>query len=137
MWTTKKLKVSNQIQTDSSSSDEEINIYSGTAYSNSSNNPAQPPSSLINSKVISNSNGEEIKKPKSAYLFFCVEERENVKNDGFESGEILVELGKRWTELTNSEKEKYVKMAEEDKQRYTNELNGIKVNKKEENAFNE
>lgn len=64
------------------------------------------------------------KHAKSAYLFFCQENREAVKKTlGKEAKatEITKELGKRWGLLkAKGEKHttKYVKMAEEDKQRY-------------------
>jgi hypothetical protein len=65
-------------------------------------------------------------KNKSSYMFFCADERKtiNAENTGLNNKEILVELGARWKVLKeeNSERyQSYVKIAEEDKQRYINE----------------
>ncbi len=65
-------------------------------------------------------------KNKSSYMFFCADERKaiNEENTGLNNKEILVELGARWKVLKeeNSERyQSYVKIAEEDKQRYLSE----------------
>jgi hypothetical protein len=66
--------------------------------------------------------------PKNAsgpYIFFCKEERELVKKEMPEltAKEIMAELGKRWKEIKDTDEvEKYKKMAEEDKIRYTEEM---------------
>ena len=70
-----------------------------------------------------------IKKPKSSYLFFCAEQREVVKagmKEGAKSKEVMTELGLKWSEFKTNKKykkefDKYTKMAEDDKERYTNE----------------
>jgi hypothetical protein len=70
------------------------------------------------------------KRPKSAYLFFCAEVREAVKAelDDPSGKNVMVELGVKWAELKEGaekgEKDlnRYIKMAEEDKDRYAAEM---------------
>ena len=65
-------------------------------------------------------------KNKSSYMFFCADERKviNEEKAGLNNKEILVELGARWKTLKEENSDKYqtyVKLAEEDKQRYLRE----------------
>lgn len=71
------------------------------------------------------------KRPKSAYLFFCGEQRETVQTDLDDPTpkNVTVELGVRWNTLKSatdsvSKKQlsKYENMAEADKERYTSEM---------------
>ena len=67
-----------------------------------------------------------IKRAKSAYMFFCDEERKNIKD--LKGREVLVELGARWKNLKNNDNKKvkvYEEMAQKDKAR----LNGDSENK--------
>ena len=66
----------------------------------------------------------EPKKGKSAYIFFCADERPIVKEEHPEmpAKEILAELGARWKALDEEDKEKYNKLASEDKIRYQEEM---------------
>ena len=59
----------------------------------------------------------------AAYMWFCREIREKVKEEDSSLGakEILVELGKRWKALGEEEKKVYTEMADKDKQRYERE----------------
>ena len=62
------------------------------------------------------------KKSKTAYMFFCDEERGKIVD--IKGKELLIELGKRWQILKkNNDKrlQSYQKLAEQDKERYTNE----------------
>ncbi len=68
------------------------------------------------------------KKPKSGYILYSLDERPDVKKDGFEGKEILAEIGKRWNTLDASEKQKYEKMANDEKARYEAELEEYKNN---------
>jgi hypothetical protein len=66
------------------------------------------------------------KKNKTSYMYFCMDERENIKKEGLviNNKEILVELGVRWAKVKeeNSDRyKKFVSLAEEDKIRYTND----------------
>ena len=65
------------------------------------------------------------KQAKSAYMFFCSEERKNITD--MKAKEVLVELGKRWKEFkldqeNEQELEKYNKLAEKDKTRFQEEM---------------
>ena len=66
------------------------------------------------------------KKNKSSYMFFCVDERENIKKEKSElnNKEIVVELGARWKQLKETDQDRlkyYEKLAAEDKERYAHE----------------
>jgi hypothetical protein len=66
------------------------------------------------------------KKNKSSYMFFCVDEREKIKQERSElnNKEIVVELGARWKTLKESDQDRlkyYEKLATEDKERYSRE----------------
>lgn len=56
-----------------------------------------------------------IKKPKSAYLFFCDDKRKEVqeKNPEMKMAEISKVLGGMWKELSEEEKQKYNEQREE------------------------
>ncbi|MGA0164444.1 MAG: hypothetical protein ACO3LE_09440 [Bdellovibrionota bacterium] len=66
------------------------------------------------------------KRARSAYIFFCGENREEVTKklvkDGKEKKEVLAVLGKMWRELDDDEKKPYDKMAKKDKKRYETEM---------------
>lgn len=66
------------------------------------------------------------KKNKSSYMFFCSEERENIKKDNpnFSNKEIVVEMGARWKILKESDPvrlKKFEELAKEDKERFLRE----------------
>ena len=71
-----------------------------------------------------NKHKDEPKKPKSAYICFCTEKRQEVKdnNDGISNTDIMAELGKLWKTLGDSDKAKWEKVAGQDKKRYEEEL---------------
>jgi hypothetical protein len=66
--------------------------------------------------------------PKNAsgpYIFFCKEERENIKkeNPDMLSKDIMTELGKRWKLIKDTDEVlKYQELAKEDKERYEEEM---------------
>lgn len=64
------------------------------------------------------------KNPRSAYILFSNVERENVKNENpkMTPKEIMKELGKKWKEADDDEKEKYRELAKEDKERFDEEM---------------
>ena len=64
------------------------------------------------------------KRGKSSYIFFCVENREKVKNTNpdLSAKDIIKELGRIWRDTSDEKKEKYVKMSSNDKNRYTKEI---------------
>lgn len=66
-------------------------------------------------------------KPKralSAFFYYANEERAKVRaaNPDFTVGEVAKELGRQWNELTESQKVKFEKQAEEDRARYDREM---------------
>mmetsp|Transcript_119012 Transcript_119012/g.167283 ORF Transcript_119012/g.167283 Transcript_119012/m.167283 type:complete len:181 (-) Transcript_119012:161-703(-) len=58
-----------------------------------------------------------------AYMFFCKENREKVKQEhqGIDVRQILSELGRRWSSLADHDKKIYEDMAAEDKIRFERE----------------
>ena len=82
-------------------------------------------------KTSANKDPNKPKKGKTAYIFFCAEQRPDVKKTlgDVNQKEILAELGRRWNALKDSglaeDKEKlhaYEKNAQEDKERYLREM---------------
>jgi hypothetical protein len=68
----------------------------------------------------------EPKKNKSAYMFYCVEGRVEIKqeNSDLDNKSVVVELGVRWTKIKESNPDKlkyYNDLAEQDKKRYQEE----------------
>lgn len=75
-----------------------------------------------------NKTESQVKKNKSSYMFFCIDERMKVKSDNstLNNKEILSELGKRWKKLKEENInifKYYEKLASDDKERYLNEKN--------------
>ena len=75
-----------------------------------------------------NKTENQVKKNKSSYMFFCIDERTKVKSDNstLNNKEILSELGKRWKKLKEENInifKYYEKLASDDKERYLNEKN--------------
>lgn len=66
---------------------------------------------------------EEPKKPKTSYMFYCDEHREKVvnSNPGIKLGSVSKKLGSGWGKLSDQEKNKYVTLSEQDKERYEQE----------------
>lgn len=65
-----------------------------------------------------------VKKPQSSYLLFCNERRKQVmdENPGARIGDIQKIISAQWKQLTPEDKERYVKLAADDKARYQQEL---------------
>lgn len=78
------------------------------------------------SKKVSIKDENSPKKGKSAYIFFCSENRQSVKDENPEmkSTEILSELGRQWREMSEKEKQPFVNKALKDKERYELEKKG-------------
>jgi hypothetical protein len=75
----------------------------------------------------------EPKKNKSSYMFFCSDERSNIKIEkpNLNNKEILTELGLRWKLIKESKSERFQefeKMAIKDKERYIQEKENFKQN---------
>ena len=81
-----------------------------------------------------NKHKDEPKKPKSAYICFCTDKRQEVKdkNDGISNTDIMSELGKIWKSLSDGDKTKWEKVAIEDKQRYATEMKNFYTEHPEE-----
>jgi len=71
------------------------------------------------------------KRSKSSYLFFCTDIRESVteelksKGDGIKGitiSEVSKKLGSIWKTISDDDKAKYAKMADDDKDRYKMEM---------------
>jgi hypothetical protein len=67
---------------------------------------------------------EAPKRGKSSYIFYCIENRQKIqtKNPNMSAKDIIKELGSSWRTLTDTQKDKYIKLADGDKQRYTGEI---------------
>ena len=65
----------------------------------------------------------DIKRPKSAYMFFFMEERPNIvkKNPSMGVADVAKEVGAAWKKKSEKEKAPYEKKAAEDKARYETE----------------
>ena len=64
------------------------------------------------------------KQPLSAYFIFSTEERLKVKesNPSFSICEVAKELGRRWAEMDPQVKQRYQQRAEEERQKYDNDM---------------
>jgi high mobility group protein B3 len=64
------------------------------------------------------------KRPKTGYILFCGEKREEVKskNKNMSATEITSKLAELWKKISEKDKKKYETLAQEDKQRYEKEL---------------
>ena len=63
------------------------------------------------------------KRARSAYIFFCTEKREEVKNNPkISNSDILSELGKMWKASNDKKKKPFVEMAAVDKKRYEEDM---------------
>jgi hypothetical protein len=73
------------------------------------------------------------KNPKSAYIFYCQEKRAELKVEkpDLPAKDVLRELGALWKGVDEEEKEKYKKMAEDDKGRYKNDMENYDPNEPE------
>lgn len=68
------------------------------------------------------------KRPKTTYLLFCGDKRDDVKrkNKEMKATEITKKLGEMWKALSEDKKAKYKKIYEEDKARYDEEMKDYK-----------
>ena len=64
------------------------------------------------------------KQPRSAFFIFSTEERLKVKeeNPGFSICEVAKQLGRRWAEMDPGVKQRYQQRAEEERQKYDNDM---------------
>jgi hypothetical protein len=64
------------------------------------------------------------KRAKTSYILFCVSKRDEIKesNPDMSAKDIIKELGTMWRSLSDDEKTEYVNLANEDKERYEEEM---------------
>ena len=64
-----------------------------------------------------------VKKPKSAYLFFCDDKRASIQknNPGKKMGDVSKVLGQLWGSISDEERKKYQDQHDKDKDRYEEE----------------
>lgn len=81
---------------------------------------------------IRKSQNGNVKRNKSAYMFFCQEQRPKVVSENEKIGptQIMSIMGKMWGELNEKEREKFQQMADSDKTRYQQEKEELKIAKK-------
>jgi hypothetical protein len=73
------------------------------------------------------------KHPTSAYLFFCLENRASIKTKmptDVTQKDLLTEVGRQWKEIPDKKKEKYSKLASNDKERYAKEMEAYNASRK-------
>lgn len=63
------------------------------------------------------------KRPKTSYIFFCADERAKLKkgNKKVLLPDVMKICSEKWRSISDEERKKYNDMAEEDKERYTQE----------------
>jgi hypothetical protein len=95
-------------------------------------NLKQSETKLKNIQELDENNFEDVileislKKPVRAYNYYLNEMRSTFKEKDLNITSVSHEFGKRWTMLTEKEKQKYLDMEEEDKQRYKEHLAAVK-----------
>lgn len=67
-----------------------------------------------------------LKKPVRAYNYYLNEMKNTHKDKDLNITSVSHEYGKSWTSLTDTEKQKYIEMEEDDKQRYKDHLAAVK-----------
>lgn len=79
------------------------------------------------------------KRPMTAFMYYTKENRSIVKEEDESLGfaDIARELGSRWKNLDEEEKEPYLEMAAEDKERYQREMEDYKGEKDSEDSDEE
>ena len=90
-------------------------------------------------KYIKKRDIDKPKRPKTSFILFCDDERNNIRKDfpHYISRDIVTEQGKRWKELKNNNPEKlkkYEELALIHKERY---LNNMKEYEKKEKDFSD
>ena len=94
-------------------------------YASELSNYESPDESPTEKKTVKKSNKKTTgpKRGLSSYIFFCQENRAVVKADepDFDAKEVTRELGRRWSALSDTDKEPFIKLAEADKVRYEKE----------------
>jgi len=61
-------------------------------------------------------------RPKSAWMLWLAENRQRIKDEGFEGKETMVECGRQWKELSDDDKAPFVEEAKGQKETYKQEM---------------
>jgi len=71
-----------------------------------------------------NTDPDHPKAAKSAYIIFCTEKRQEIKdnNPGLATKDVTRKLGETWRNMSDRNKEKYNKLAAKDKKRHADEM---------------
>uniref|UniRef100_A0A6C0CXU1 HMG box domain-containing protein n=1 Tax=viral metagenome TaxID=1070528 RepID=A0A6C0CXU1_9ZZZZ len=94
---------------------------------------------VVKGKETKKKNENAPKSCKSAYIFFCNENREKIKNSdpSISSKNVMTELGSLWNKLKDTnqkEVDRFTKLAEQDKQRYKKEMDSYVPEDSEQNS---
>jgi hypothetical protein len=110
-----KVKYEKMSQQDKVRYDEEMKSYTPPATSDEDEKPKR-----------SKKDRTGPKRPLSAYMFFCKEQRDVIKQEhpDMNGKDVTSELGRRWKELSEEDKKPFLKKQESDKARYTSEKGG-------------
>lgn len=77
----------------------------------------------------STTDGPTVKRPMTAFLYFCKDHRKEFDGKKMSVGDVGKELGVRWKAADDATKAKYQEMANNDKQRFINEKNAASASK--------
>lgn len=83
------------------------------------------PSAITKKRAASTKKKSDVRRPRSAYIFFTMDERSKLKK-GLSIGEQGAALGALWKKLSAAKRAPYLKKAEKDRERYYRELGGKK-----------
>ena len=74
------------------------------------------------------------KRPISAYFFYNQERRETLKKERptLDNKELIRIMSEEWNKLTDEEKKPYMKKAEDDKKRYTEQMKEYEKQKRDD-----
>ena len=74
-----------------------------------------------------NSRRNIIRRPKTAWIFFCSDKRADVlnKNPNLKFGDVCKHLAPLWKNMSSDNKQKYEDLYEQDKKRYQNEIQNL------------
>jgi hypothetical protein len=75
---------------------------------------------------------DKIKNPRTSYTYFIMDEKvkRQAEREAGKDGDVRKMLGELWQNTTDKEREPYIKMAEEDIERYEKECEEVELKKK-------
>lgn len=95
----------------------------------SKNEPEPDVSQKKTRRKAQSTDGPVVKRPMTAYFYFCRDHRKEFDGKGVSVTQVSKELGARWKAADEATKAKYQEMANVDKQRYTNEKSSSSASK--------